>query len=238
MCEHNKGAKMNRRSVLKSTGAFAGMNLTGFSPSELLESRLRLVKAAIEFEPIGEVNRSHLPVVHFDFPPDYRINSNEDALVTNPYAERHAEIVRYAKDHDLLIDSDEYVGGSDGIFGGENRKPSLIVEPDFRGTYLLDLSDPVSEPNVRISDTPEGVGVAVEGKRERLTAGEQSEIRLSNVSVELTLTNTLDERVDDADVAEHRRPLKTVQEQEIVQFGRTLRVKNFGELDLYKGKKP
>lgn len=234
MNESTDDGRIDRRKFLKSTGTVAGIGTLNVSPIRASPgtrlSTVEFVEVGMETE-VSSVSDedASLPVFHWDFPLPHAVDTQDDKLfVREPMSEAAVEAL---SSRPAVVKTAEFQPAPTTLFGKPTKTLTYEHGPHYRQNYVLELEDEYPLPSVSVAPNEE-TAVMSGAIDDEITAGTERQYELPSHEVEVEVTKTLDEKVDAPSIPESRRARKKDSWTETVTVTPTLKVANFGELEV------
>lgn len=238
MTEKNS-PEFDRRSVLKSASAVAGLGLTGevtaiSSHGDVLFSELRLNHDV----QLPETEEYYFPFFHVDeFGRTYVLDKDKSTLYVN---ERYSPgKLKTVKANSAIVGGELF--SSLPIRRKQCQSSSLPTEinSDFRATKRLSFTDGYREPQITVTENDETLFVEVDSKEISVGPRSQEEFALPDQEITVEAYKTIDKSAEEITIAggeEWQEPWRKPKQREYMTKTVTVtpkvQVRNHGSLDV------
>lgn len=223
--------RIERRQFVKAAGA--GALGTTILPTAQAAPGDRLGETAfaevgMETEISGLSTADANPVVfHWDFPLPH-VATDSTLFVRDAMSDEAREVVTTASG---VVKGEKFQPASTELYGGPKSKLTHEHGPHYRRNYVVELEEGYDLPQLNVS--PQSGTVTISGRgRERVDAGSERTFELEPRKLEAQLVRVTDEKVDNSEIPEHLRALKKEYWTEPVTVKPTLKVRNYGTLEV------
>lgn len=166
-------------------------------------------------------------VFHWDFPlPHVATDSKLFVRETMSLAARDTVTTSSG-----VVKAEEFHPASKGLFGRPKTKLTYEHGPHYRRNYVVELVEGYRLPQLTVSPRNDTITIAGHG-RESVPVGSEQTFELPSKELEAELVRVTGEKVDNPEVPEHRRALKKEHWTEPVTVTPTLKVRNYGEVEV------
>lgn len=223
--------RIERRQFVKAAGAGA-LGTTVF-PTVRAEPGTRL--GTTSFAEVGmETDISGLSrsdanpsIFHWDFPLPH-VASESTLFVREAMSDEARDMLTTKQ---AVVKASGFRPASDQLFGQAERKLTHEHGPHYRRNYVVELEEGYDLP--RLSVSPQNGVATIRGHgRKKIPAGSERTFELQSQNLKAELVRMTDEKVDNSEVPEHRRALKKERWTETVTVTPTLKIRNYGELEI------
>jgi len=227
-----KNNKINRRKLLKTTGAVSGFVFAGSVRATKTDyGAVRLVEVGVEYD-LPE--RDDYQRTNVDGDPRYFVDPSQDRIVLTPSLPDHVERVFEVNDH--VIGG---IGVNSAPVSVTRSGPVRSITTDIGGgrrpTERIQLVDPHQPPSIRIQQGAGGkLTLDVENSRRTLKIGIDERFQLDTRSVTALTAKLTDRTADFDDIPEHRLGRITEYGEVDVQAVPTVSIKDYGEMSVVR----
>lgn len=224
-------SRIERRQFVKAAGA--GALGTTVLPNVQAAPGNRLGETA--FAEVGmetEIDNLSIPdanptVFHWDFPLPH-VATDSTLFVRDAMSDEAREVVTTASE---VVKGEKFQPASANLFGRPKTELTYEHGPHYRRNYVVELEEGYDLPQLNVSPRSNSVTIAGRG-RERVPVGTERTFDFEPRELEAQLVRVTDEKVDNTDIPEHLRGLKKERWTEAVTVKPTLKVRNYGTLEV------